>query len=433
MQANPHPRRDGRRQHCGSGVQRSPLLNAAREFTRSKHTAKEDHVTAARLAGTNQAVIRRSTRRFSMSAPDPNPAPPTRQSLLRRAVPLLGIGAIVVAAAGAFAWNAGYLDPDRLTAARMTDTIERTGVPHPGFRRAHSKGVCVTGVFHGNGQASALSSARVFSQGEVPVLGRLSIAGGDPHGADAKARVRSMALLLRSDDGQQWRTAMNSFPFFAVPTPEGFQAQTLASIPDPATGKPDPAKMAAFLQQYPQAKKFQQWASSAAWSNSWANTEFNGVNAFIFTASDGSEHAVRWSMRPQTAFAPLDAQQREQADTDFLAEDLQARLARAPLRWDLLVTVAAPGDPVDDPTQAWPQDRRQIVAGTLELSASTAQASGECRDINYDPLILPRGIRGSSDPILAARSAVYAQSFNRREREIARGQAADATGKGGHR
>lgn len=364
-----------------------------------------------------------------MSAPDPS-APPPPRSPFRHAWPLLGIAAIVAIGAAAFAWTGGYLGGDRLTAQRMTDTIERTAAPHPGFRRAHSKGVCVSGVFHGNGQASTLSSARVFAQSEVPVLGRLSIAGGDPHGADAKARVRSMALLLRSDDGQQWRTAMNSFPFFAVPTPEAFQAQTLASIPDPATGKPDPAKMAALVARWPQIKKFQQWASSADWSNSWANTGFNGVNAFIFTAGDGSEHAVRWSMRPQTAFAPLDAQQREQADADFLAEDLRARLAQGPLRWDLLITVAAPGDPVDDPTQAWPQARRQIVAGTLEITGTTPQASGECRDINYDPLILPRGIRGSGDPILAARSAVYAQSFDRREREIARGQATEAVGKG---
>lgn len=366
-----------------------------------------------------------------MSTPAPDsPTPRKRAPLSRHVVPLLGIGAIVATAAIAFAWSAGHLDRDRITAQRMTDLIERNGGPHPGFRRAHSKGVCVTGTFHGNGQASALSTARVFSQSELPVLGRLSIGGGDPHGSDAKARVRSLALLLRSDDGQQWRMAMNSFPFFAVPTTEGFQAQTLASMPDPATGKPDPQKMADFLARYPQAKKFQQWAATAAWSNSWANTEFNGVNAFIFSAADGSKHAVRWSMRPQTAFAPLDAQQREQTDADFLAEDLQTRLAQGPLRWDMVVTVAAPGDPVNDPSQAWPQDRRQVVAGTLELTASTPQASGDCRDINYDPLILPQGIAGSGDPILAARSAVYAQSFHRREREIARGQAPDATGKG---
>jgi len=362
-----------------------------------------------------------------MSRPDPTPPPRPRPWL-----PLAGIAAIAAIAAAlaaAFAWSAGWLGgPQRLTAQRMTDAIEAGGPPHPGFRRAHSKGMCVSGHFEGNGQASALSSARVFTQASVPVLGRMSIGGGDPHGADATARVRSMALLLRSDDGQQWRTAMNSFPFFVVATPEGFMAQTLAAQPDPATGKPDPAKMAAFLQRYPEAKKFQQWAKTAPWSDSWANTQYNGVNSFRFIAADGSSRFVRWSMRPQTPFKELSAAQRAQADADFLGEDLQARLAQGPLRWDLVLTVAAPGDPVDDPSQPWPQDRQQVVAGTLVLDHAEPQATGPCRDLNYDPLILPRGIAGSDDPILAARSAVYSQSFNRREREIGRGQAPDATG-----
>ncbi|MNC81585.1 Catalase-related peroxidase precursor [compost metagenome] len=44
---------------------------------------------------------------------------------------------------------------------------------------------------------------------------------------------------------------------------------------------------------------------------------------------------------------------------------------------------------------------------------------GACRDLNFDPLILPSGIEPSADPILAARSAAYAESFNRRSREAA--------------
>lgn len=363
-----------------------------------------------------------------------SPSPPPPRANARRWWPLLAIGAIAAALAAAFAWTAGWLGgASRLTASAMTNAIEAGGPPYPGFRRAHAKGVCVTGVFRSSGQAAALSSARVFRQAETPVLGRMSIGGGDPHGADAQARVRSMALLLRTDDGQQWRTAMNSFPFFVVATPEGFHAQTLASRPDPATGKPDPARMAAFAERYPEARKFQAWAKSASWSNSWGNTQYNGVNAFRFIAEDGSEHAVRWSMRPHLPFAPLSPEQRKQADADFLAEDLSRRLAQGPLQWDLVLTLAEPGDPVNDPSQPWPENRRQVVAGTLSLTGAEPQATGACRDINYDPLILPTGIRGSDDPILAARSAVYSQSFNRREREIGRGQAPEASGKGGAR
>lgn len=340
---------------------------------------------------------------------------------------LAGIAAIIGTLALAFGWTAGRLGGERLTAIRMIDAIEANKPwPYPGFRRAHSKGICVSGTFQGNERGASLSTARVFTQREVPVLGRFSIAGGDPHGADNTARVRSMALLLRSDDGQQWRMALNNFPFFAVATPEGFQARTLASRPDPVTGKPDPARLAALLERYPEIAKFRSWAATAPWPDSWANSVYNSVNAFRLQAADGTERYVRWSMRPHTPFKALTPEQRARAGVDFLAQDLRERLAEGPLRWDLVLTLAAPGDPVNDSSQPWPEDRPHLLAGTLELTATSEQAADACRDINFDPLILPKGIAPSDDPILAARSAVYAQSFNRREWEIASGKAAGA-------
>ena len=46
------------------------------------------------------------------------------------------------------------------------------------------------------------------------------------------------------------------------------------------------------------------------------------------------------------------------------------------------------------------------------------QVDGDCRDINFDPLILPSGIEASNDPLLAARSAAYASSYLRRAGEV---------------
>ncbi len=336
------------------------------------------------------------------------------------------IAAIVLVLVTAFAWAAGRIGTDRLTATRLVDTIEG-GKPYPGFRRAHSKGVCVAGYFEPSAQAASLSRARVFAQPRTPVSGRLSIGGADPHGLDAQARVRSLALLLKTDDGQEWRMAMNSFPFFAVATTAGFHAQLVASRPDPSTGKPDPAKMAAFLAEYPEAGRFQAWAKSASWSSSWANTTYNGVNAFRFINAQGKERAVRWSMEPKAAFEPLSEAERQQADPDYLQEELQARLQRSALRWDLIVTEAAAGDPVNDPSQSWPEGRPRHIAGTLVLESSESQTSGPCRDVNYDPTIVPDGVALSDDPILAARAAAYSVSFNRREREIGSGHAPNAT------
>jgi catalase len=73
--------------------------------------------------------------------------------------------------------------------------------------------------------------------------------------------------------------------------------------------------------------------------------------------------------------------------------------------------------------KGWPDDRPNIDAGTLVIERETPQADGDCRDINYDPTILPAGPRPSDDPALAARSSAYAVSYNRRTREEAHGPA----------
>lgn len=345
----------------------------------------------------------------------------------RRIAALAGIGAIALAGAAAFAWTAGWIGPERLTSQRFLDTMEAGGPGHPGFRRAHPKGVCVSGRFFGTAAGRALSRAEAFAGPPVAVTGRLSIGGGDPLGDDAAARVRSLALQLGGRGETQWRMAMNSFPFLAVATPREFHRQVVANAPDPATGKPDPAAVAAFLAAHPRAQAFQAWAKSAPWSDSWANTQYNSVNAFYFIDADGQRRAVRWSMRPQAPFAALDAGARAAAGPDFLATDLERRLASGPLRWDMVATLAGPGDAVDDPSRPWPEDREEVVVGVLELDAATPQATGACRDINFDPLVLPAGVAPSGDPILSARSSVYARSFNRRQREIALGDADQAT------
>ena len=336
---------------------------------------------------------------------------------------LLPIALIIIALAVLFAWVGGWFGGRGVTPQTMINTAEASGSPQPGFRRAHSKGICIVGTFAPAPAAAQLSTARAFSQASTPVLGRFSNPGNDPHSPDNKAAVRGMALQLKTDDGQEWRMAMNSFPFFASSTPEGFQAMNAARLPDPATGKPDPQKMDAVLARYPEIKNFMAWSKSAPTPDSLANTRFNGVNAFRLTNAEGVTRAVRWSMRPRTPFVAADPEQLKTADRDFLAADLDRRLAAGPLQWDMVMQFAAPGDPIDDPSKAWPDTRPETIAGTLTLVRAEPQVAGPCLDLNFDPLILPKGIAGTDDPVLHARSAVYSESFNRREREISQGKA----------
>ncbi|MGO3988116.1 catalase family peroxidase [Pseudomonas sp. SAS7] len=331
-----------------------------------------------------------------------------------KAVRLAAIGAVMLAAGAGFAYAAGWLGESRLTPQRIIDTFEAQAGHYPGYRKNHAKGLCVSGYFQASGQAANLSTARVFSQARVPVTGRFAIGGANPFAPDTGIPVRSLAIELSTDDGQVWRTGMNNPPVLAISTPQGFYEQVLANTPDPTTGKPNPASLQAFFAAHPESAAFRQWAAGYKPSNSFASTQYHSINAFHLIDAGGARHPVRWQLEPQTAFTALPTQI---DDKQFLQHDLQQRLAQGPLRWTLRLVLAEPGDAVDDPARPWPAERRSVDAGTLVLEQVDAPEQGACRDLNFDPLILPRGIEASADPILAARSAAYSESFNRRSRE----------------
>ncbi len=92
------------------------------------------------------------------------------------------------------------------------------------------------------------------------------------------------------------------------------------------------------------------------------------------------------------------------AGADFLEKDLVQRLAAGPLKWQLRMTLANPGDPIDDASKAWTGEHKVLNAGTLVLESTQPQDSGDCRDINYDPLVLPSGIEASADPLFPWRA-----------------------------
>jgi catalase len=146
----------------------------------------------------------------------------------------------------------GWFSPEALTPASFADGFERVDGIYSGFRLNHAKGVCVAGSFDGNGQGTRLSKAVVFRAGRVPIIGRFSLAGGNPYVADAPEMVRGLGLLFKLSDGEEWRTAMINTPVFGVNTPQAFYDRLFAAQPDPKTGKPDPEKMARFLAGHPE-------------------------------------------------------------------------------------------------------------------------------------------------------------------------------------
>jgi catalase len=357
------------------------------------------------------------------SANEPTQIKPTSQTPFTEApstisVPrLVAIGLIIGGIAVLFAYAGGWLTPHKLTPARITDTFQQVNGAHPGFRRNHAKGLCVSGFFLSNGQATSLSKASVFRPGRVPIIGRFSLSGGRPYAADAATRVRGLAIRFQPAQGEEWRTAMINLPVFPVRTPQAFNEQLLANAPDPATGKPDPTRMQAFLAEHPESAAALKMIQSQPRSSGFENSAFNSLNAFRFISASGAVSWVRWSLAPVQPLELLKAGQIQEKGTNYLFDALIASIHRQPQKWHLILTVAQPNDPTDDATLAWASDRVQIDAGTLIVDHVESDETSPAQDTNFDPLVLPDGIVASDDPLLSARSAVYSQSFTRREGE----------------
>jgi catalase len=333
----------------------------------------------------------------------------------------LAVIAVVIAViAAAFAYTAGWLSPDRLSGAKLVQAFAPAGGPALGHRRNHAKGICFTGRFEANGNGAELSRAQVFATGQYPVIGRFNFSTVDPDASDATSRVRGMGLQIATPDGGVWRSAMIDPPFFPVATPEAFYALLQAS------GSKDPDAMKNFAGAHPEIAAFGAWAGSAPWTGSYAEEPYNSLNAFLFIDKAGAKHAVRWSLAPQAEVTAMSGEDFAKLGPDHLAEEITARVAKGPQSWKMLVTVADPSDPTADPSKAWPEDRRKVEVGTLVVDKIEPERDGPCRDINFDPTILPEGITVSDDPFPAARSAAYARSFALRtaeEKDYPRGDA----------
>ena len=330
-----------------------------------------------------------------------------------RRVPALAlIGVIVAGAAAAFAYVAGWLTPGRITPPKLVDALAPANGPAPGYRRNHAKGICFTGQFDANGNGTALSNTPMFVTGSYPVTGRFNLGAPDPTIPDGMQRIRGLSLRIVAPNRQEWRMAMIDAPFFPVATPQAFYELQKA-----AAHKSDPDAMKTFIAAHPEFSEFARWASTAPFTASYAEERYNSLDSYVFTGGTNRELVVRWSFLPAAAATAVPADDLKQRDPNFLEAEIVQRLTQQTPRWTMMVTVAGPDDPSADPSKAWPEDRRSVAVGTLTVNAVEPQANGPCRDLNFDPTVLPSGVHVSDDPFPAARSAAYSVSFNRRAAE----------------
>src|SRR5437660_107105 len=91
----------------------------------------------------------------------------------------------------------------------VNDALEGAYGRHKGKRRNHTKGFGTTGYFVGTKEAAQLSRSALFDGDRIEVIGRFSIAGGDPSASDSDRSPRGMGLEFFCINGALLNMTMN--------------------------------------------------------------------------------------------------------------------------------------------------------------------------------------------------------------------------------
>lgn len=288
--------------------------------------------------------------------------------------------------------------------ANVIDSFEKVFGVTEGKRRNHTKGFCFSAELVPQDESiQAYSHSELFTQ-PAKVIGRLSHKGGNNHAADSKPGEYGMGLSITLASGEQQRMSMNTLDFFPVATPEAFAELMQAK----AQGK---GAVKEFKSKNADLQRFKKHMSKKKKREltPYEGTRYNSVNSFYLVNQAGNKTAVRWS------FIPEQKQNIVLAPTaDFFFDNMQKNLTDHALSWNMEVAIANENDAVNNASIPWQGEHKKIIAAKLNVLSISSEQSGQCADINFDPLVLAAGFEPSQDPLLQARRNAYAVSFGKR-------------------
>jgi catalase len=299
---------------------------------------------------------------------------------------------------------------------QIVDAMRTLAGPHPGFRPVHAKGLVCSGTFRASAEAPRVTRAPHFAGPATPTIVRFANSNGNPDVHDGAPNVRSMAVKFQLADGKSADILANSIEGFIARTPEELLEFLRAQLPDPASGRPDPDALPRFLAAHPAGRGFVERLMKKPVPASYAHATYHAEHAFRFTAADGTSRFGRYRFVPQAGEAFLSPDDAGKRSPSFLREELEGRLRTGPVAFRLLLQLAEASDPTDDVTALWPEGRPLVELGRLEITGISPTSAADERGLIFDPTNRPDGIDLSADPILLARAAAYALSYDRRSK-----------------
>jgi catalase len=296
--------------------------------------------------------------------------------------------------------------------AQLVDVLNAVFGKQTDNRAVHAKGVVLEGKFTPSPEAASLSKAAHLQSTAVPVTVRFSDFAGVPTipDTDPNASPRGFAVKFHLPDGTDTDLVTHSYNGFPTATAEEFRDLLLAlaaSGPD----APKPTPLEKFFETHPIAKTFLTAEKPAPVS--FGTLPYFGVNTFKFTNAKGDVTYVRFQLQPEAGAQYLTKGQLAAVGPNYLMEEIVKRVGEGPVRFKYVAQIAEQGDKLDDPSIAWPDDRKTVELGTIEVEKAVADSDAAQRALLFIENALPPGIE-PEDPMINIRSQAYAISFARR-------------------
>ena len=219
-----------------------------------------------------------------------------------------------------------------------------------------------------------------------------------------------MAVKFTLPDGSTTDVSTQTAKLFPAATPEGFVDLLRAMRPGVAA----PLRLAGYIATHPRfVTALPVVRAASRVPVSYATVEYHGLHAFRWVAADGSARFVRYHLLPEAGEEFLPPRAAAEKSTNFLIEELDERLASAPVRFSYQVQIAADGDSTVDPSKPW-HSSQTVTVGALEITGVDTQREHGGDIVVFDPMRVTDGIEPSDDPVLRFRTLAYSASVKLR-------------------
>ena len=278
-------------------------------------------------------------------------------------------------------------------------------------RAVHAKGIILTGSFAPSPDAARLTLAVTFLKPAL-VTERFSDFTGIPDISDTNPLASPRGFAIKLDEGGPGEMDIVAHGFNGFPTATAAEfGQLLLAIAGSGPDVAKPTPLDAFLADHPIAATFLTTQKPAP--ESYATNAYFGVNAFAFTNAAGEERFIRYRFVPVAGEHYLDAAASAAKDPNFLQAEIANRITSGPVLFDWYAQISGPGDKIDDPSIAWPEDRELVKLGTITIDALADQAAMD-PSLMFLPTNLPDGV-APADPMIDIRGNAYPISFGERQ------------------